>query len=77
MADKLITVFADELDVEAQKLDDNSSTENVDEWDSLAAMRLVAALESEFGVRLSAAEIVSMKSIGIARDVLRQKGATV
>jgi acyl carrier protein len=77
MADKLIGLFAEELGVDASELDEASSPDTVAQWDSLAAMRLVAALESEFSVRLTTKEIMKMRSIGIAREVLKSKGAAV
>lgn len=77
MSDKLIDLFADELDVEPSELSDESSPDTVENWDSLAAVRLVAAIESEFDVRLSTKEMMKMRSIGIARLVLREKNVTV
>jgi acyl carrier protein len=77
MADKLIGLFSDELDVPASDLNDQSSPDTVEQWDSLAAMRLVAAIEAEFKVRLSSTEIMKMRTIKIARDVLREKGVSV
>ncbi len=77
MADTLIELFADELDVAADTLSDESSPETVATWDSLAAMNLVAAFEEEFGVRLTTAEIMYMNTIGRAREVLKKKGAAV
>ncbi len=73
MTDALIALFAEELDVEASALNDQSSSETVDSWDSLAAIRLVAAVESEFGVSLTAREIMRMRTIGIVREVLQEK----
>lgn len=77
MSDRLVKIFAEELDVDAAELNDDSSPDNVASWDSLAAMRLVAAIESEFDVRLSTKEIMKMRSIGIARSVLREKSVAV
>lgn len=74
MSDKLIGLFAEELGVEASNLSDQSSPDTVEEWDSLAAMRLVAAIESEFAVRLTTKDIMKMRTIGVAREVLRGKG---
>ncbi|MBX9467204.1 MAG: acyl carrier protein [Rhizobium sp.] len=76
MSDKLIELFADELGVDTSELSDASSPETVERWDSLAAMRLVAAMESEFNVSLSGKEVMKMRSIGIAREVLLSKGVT-
>jgi len=75
--DLLIELFADELDLEETELSDESSPENIEEWDSLAAVRLVAAIETEFDVRLSTGDIMKMRSIGVARKVLQKKGIEV
>ena len=74
MADRLIAVFAETLDVPESELSDASSPDNTPSWDSHAAMELVAAVEDVFEVELSTADIMKMRSIGIARDVLRSKG---
>ncbi len=76
MTDRLIELFAEELDVAANELDDASSPETVLTWDSLAAMHLVAAIEETFGINLSTVEIMKMNSIGAAREVLTAKGVT-
>ncbi len=77
MADKLIELFADELGVDPSELSDESNPESVERWDSLAAMRLVAAIESEFNVTLSGKEVMKMRTIGIAREVLLGKGVAL
>lgn len=77
MADKLTELFAEELEVDASDLNDESSPDTVEQWDSLAAMRLVAAIEEQFDVRLTTREIMKMRTIGIARSVLVEKGITL
>jgi acyl carrier protein len=74
MTDRLINLFAEELEVPASTLSDDSSPDNVEQWDSLAAMNLAAAIEDFFQVSLSTAEIMRMNTIGRARSVLRDKG---
>ena len=74
MSDKLIEVFAEGLEVDPAQLSDATSPENTEQWDSLAAMSLVMLLEDSFAVKLSTREIMKMRTIGIARDVLRAKG---
>ncbi|MHA7971290.1 acyl carrier protein [Rhizobium terricola] len=76
MSDKLIALFAEELGVDPSELSDGSNPDTVESWDSLAAMRLVAAIESEFDVTLSGKEVMKMRTIGIAREVLAAKGVT-
>ena len=75
--DLLIELFAEELDVDESTLSDDSSPENVESWDSLAAVRLVASIETEFDVRLSTTDMMKMRTIGVARKVLRKKGVKV
>ena len=74
--DPLILLFSECLQVSAETLNDDSSPDTVSQWDSLAAMALVASIEEQFSVTLSTREIMSMRTIGIARNVLRKKGVT-
>jgi len=75
MNDELIQLFADVLGVDVATLNDDSSPDNVKEWDSLAAMELVSAIEQKYNVRLSTKEIMKMSTIGLARKALRAKNA--
>jgi acyl carrier protein len=77
MADALIQLFAEVLQVEPSKLNDNSSPDTVKQWDSLAAMNLVAAIEETFKVQLSTKEIMKMSTIGLARKTLQGKNVAV
>lgn len=77
MADALIELFADVLQVEPAALNDNSSPDSVRQWDSLAAMHLVAAIEDKFKIQLSTKEIMKMSSIGLARKTLQDKNIKV
>lgn len=77
MTDPLLQLFSDVLDVPVEKLNDNSSPDNTSQWDSLAAMHLVAAIESKYSIRLSTKEIMKMSSIGFARNVLKAKNVAL
>lgn len=76
MADKLIDVFAEGLQLQPDRLDDDTSPENTEEWDSLAAMTLVMLIEDAFSVKLGTRDMMKMRTIGTAREVLRAKGVT-
>ena len=73
MSDALIQLFAEVLQVDPTDLNEDSSPDNVKQWDSLAAMELVAAIEEKFKVKLSTKEIMKMSTIGRARKVLQGK----
>ena len=72
--DRLVPVFALVLKVPAERLSDETSPDNTPSWDSLAAMELVSQIEETFGVQLSTREIMKMRSLGLAREMLRSKG---
>ena len=72
--DSLLQVFSEVLGVQASELSDETSPENTEEWDSLAAMSLVTAIENRYDIKISIGEIMSMNSIGNARAILSQKG---
>jgi acyl carrier protein len=74
MTERVAKVFSDVLRIPPQQITDETSPDNTPQWDSMAAMTLVVAIEDEFDVRLSTAEIVSMRNVAIVKKVLRTKG---
>jgi acyl carrier protein len=76
MDDPLLEIFAEGLGVSVDVLSEESSPETLDSWDSLAAMNLVTLIEDTLEVSLSTRDIMKMRSIGLARSVLKAKGVT-
>jgi acyl carrier protein len=74
MVDRVTSLFAGVLGVDENSLNDASSPDNVSEWDSLAAMHLVAEIEEVFSIELSTRDIMRMQTIGIVKSVLIEKG---
>jgi len=74
MTARVSKVFSEVLGVAADTITDDTSPDNTPQWDSMAAMNLVVAIEDEFDVRLSTAEIVSMRNVAIVKKVLAAKG---
>ena len=56
-------VFRVELDDEALVVAPDTSQKNLKAWDSLAHMRLVNGIESEFDIQFSLAEIEQISSV--------------
>jgi acyl carrier protein len=57
-------LLAAALAVEPGQLADDAAIGRTEEWDSLAHMRLVAAIENELGREISAETIVALASLG-------------
>lgn len=71
---KLVEIFQVVLDVEDGY--DVKSVRRLNErrWDSLAHTSLIAAIESEFCIRLEIAEMERMTSFAATRVLLEEKG---
>ena len=66
-------VVAEIFEIDATEISDEMTPENVDKWDSLNHLRLVTALEQQFGIRLSMQDIQSMQSIASLKTVVGQR----
>jgi len=55
-------ILSDIFDIDEEEVTPGISNETVGNWDSLNHLRLVSALEREFGVSLTMEEINSMTS---------------
>jgi acyl carrier protein len=71
---RVAKVFSEVLGLPPDMITDVTSPDNTPQWDSMAAMNLVVAIEDEFDVRLTTAEIVSMRNVAIVKKVLSAKG---
>jgi acyl carrier protein len=71
--EKILCIFSDILDIDHTRINDDTSPENTPEWDSLAAMNLVTAVEEEFQINLTTTDIMKMRSIAIVKQVIEEK----
>ena len=63
-------VFRDVFDDESIEVNDETTSEDVDGWDSLEHINLIAAVEQEFGVKFNMGQVVSMKNVGEMVDII-------
>ena len=66
-------VFRAELDDDALQISMTSSQADIPAWDSLAHVRVVMRLESEFQIRLEASEIEKINSVRGFYDAIRNQ----
>lgn len=71
--DTLTTVFHDVFDDDSIVVTPELTADDVDEWDSLRHIRLVAAVEKRFGLSFSAAEIGRLKNVGQLVSLIEAK----
>jgi acyl carrier protein len=71
---KLQNIFRDVFDNDTLVLTPNLSPETMADWDSFHQVKLVIAIEEEFGAKLSTDEAVSLTSVAKIQDWLRAQG---
>jgi acyl carrier protein len=75
--DRLRAVFRTSLDLPGDEPVDHLEYRSVREWDSLAHLTLVAAIEDEFGVFLETDEVIDLSSFVRAVTILARHGVTL
>jgi acyl carrier protein len=70
---RITDVVRDQLDDDEITLTQATEANNVDGWDSLAHVRIMIAVEEEFGVRFQTSEITSLKNVGGLVTLVRSK----
>ena len=69
------SIFIDVLDEEDIVIEENTTANDVEEWDSLSHIQLVVALEKYFKIRFTSKEIQSWKDVGEMVDCIQEKMA--
>ena len=70
---KLNAVFCDVFDDEDIVIGEATTAEDLEDWDSLEHITLVAAVEAEFGVKFSMGQVVTLKNVGEMVDLILYK----
>ncbi len=70
MKDRIKKVMANIFGIDGNLINNNSSPDNIDNWDSLKHMSLIVALEEEFEIEFSDDEIFNTMSYSLIADVL-------
>lgn len=67
---KLNEVFRDVFDDESITVTETTTADDIEEWDSLEHINLLAAVEQEFGMKFNMGQVVSMKNVGEMADII-------
>ena len=60
---KIIEIFEDILDKESGKINLNSTPKDIEEWDSVATINIIVAIEDEFGIKFKLKDVQEAKSV--------------
>jgi len=70
---RLREIFSMLLDEPVSEITPKTSPDSNEKWDSLMHIKLVAAIEEEFGVQISPEEQFEMMSVELVEDILAEK----
>ena len=65
-------IFKDLLDNDDFKLSETMSADDIQEWDSLFHITLIASIEDEFKISISTSEVAKAKNIGVMLDMIEK-----
>lgn len=70
-------IFADSLAINLGDISDELTYQSIPQWDSVAHMTLIAAVEDEYGIMLDTDDIIDMSSVGKAKAILQKYGVEI
>jgi acyl carrier protein len=71
--DKMEEIFTDIMDLKDIKLNDETSADDIEEWDSLSHIQIIVAIEKAFGIKFSSQEMITWKNVGDMVDCIQNK----
>ncbi len=74
MIDRIKKVLAETFVLNTSEIPNNVAFGELEEWDSLGHVHLMNALQEEFGVSFTMAEIEQLGTLAGIAEILQQKG---
>jgi len=70
---RLKAVILNELDLDDFEMTATTTADSVPGWDSLSHVRIIVAIEAEYGVRFSTLELLRLKRVGDLQGLIDRK----
>ena len=72
--ERLTQVFRDVFDDEDIVLCDETTSDDIEDWDSFEHINLVVAVEDEFSFKIPMGKVITMKNVGEMVDIILELG---
>lgn len=72
--DRLKAILSKVLSIGTDSINDKTSPDNVESWDSFNGLMLVSELEKEFNVKFTMEEVMSVKNVKDIKESLKKHG---
>ncbi len=71
---RLNKVFQDVFDDDSISVNDNTTAEDFEDWDSFEHVNLIVGIEDEFSFKIPADKVLSMQNVGEMIDIILDLG---
>ena len=71
--ERLNEVFRDVFYDNSIEVNEDTTADDIEDWDSLNHITLIDAVESEFGVRFTMGEVSGMKNVGEMAQIIKER----
>ena len=72
--ERVYKIISQVFNVPIENINDESSSDDIETWDSLKHMNMVLALEEEFNVQFGEEQILEMLNVGLIIEILKEIG---
>lgn len=72
--ERLNAVFRDVFDDEDITVNDSTTSDDIEDWDSFEHINLIVAVEDEFSFKIPMGKTVTMKNVGEMVDIILENG---
>jgi acyl carrier protein len=62
--EKVIKIIADSIEVEVNKIDEDTAIGDFPKWDSMGQLIIITSLEKEFDIKFDPEDIMELEDVG-------------
>lgn len=73
MIDELIELISEIIDLPIDEIDENTGPESTPEWDSLAHLSIIAAVEEKYKIKIEMNDIILVSNINDLANLINKK----
>ncbi|MBO4877094.1 MAG: acyl carrier protein [Ruminococcus sp.] len=71
---RLNEIFRDVFGDDSITVNEATTSDDIEDWDSIEHINLIGAVEDEFGLRFRMREVSGMKNVGEMIDIICERG---
>lgn len=64
LEDRVIKIIAEAIDVESNKIDEDTAIGDFPNWDSMGQLIIITSLEKEFDIKFDPEDIMDLEDVG-------------